>query len=45
MTVGAQVEMSRRSFLRGTGAATVGAVTLESALAGVREAMAEAAGP
>jgi len=38
-------KISRRSFLSGTGAVTVGAATLEAALAGVKEAVAEAAGP
>ena len=45
MADGVRTKISRRSFLRGTGAVTVGAATLESALAGVREAVAEAAGP
>ncbi len=39
---GGKVRISRRSFLRGTGAATAGAAVLEGALAGVREALANA---
>ena len=39
---GGKVRISRRSFLRGTGAATAGAAVLEGALAGVREALADA---
>ncbi len=45
MAVGARAEISRRSFLSGTGAVTVGVASLDAAVAGVREAAAEAAGP